>query len=68
MIITTYFVPAIHCMKCVNTIKNELIELAGIRLVEADLQSKNVTISYEDPATPEKIESLLTEINFPAQK
>jgi copper chaperone len=68
MTTTTYSVPAIHCMHCVNTIKTEIGELAGIRSVEADLQSKKVTIAYEDPATPEKIEKLLAEINFPVQK
>jgi copper chaperone CopZ len=55
-------------MHCVNTIKTEMVELDGVRTVDVDLQSKKVTITYEDPATPEKIENLLTEINFPPQK
>lgn len=63
-----YSVPSIHCMKCVNTIKTEIAELAGVRSVEADLQSKKVIIMYEDPATPEQIENLFGEINFPVQK
>lgn len=68
MTTTTYSVPAIHCMHCVNTIQTELAELAGIISVAADLQSKKVTVKYESPATLEKIEKLLAEINFPVQK
>jgi copper chaperone len=68
MIATTYSVPGIHCINCVNTIKRELSELAGVRAIEADLPSKKVTVMYEDPATPEKIENLLEEINFPVHK
>jgi copper chaperone len=68
MTTAAYSVPAMHCMHCVNTIKTEMIELDGVRTVDVDLQSKKVTITYEDPATPEKIENLLTEINFPPQK
>lgn len=68
MTTTTYFVPSIHCMHCVQTIKSELSELTGVGSVDADQSTKKVTIMYEEPATPEKIESLLAEINFPVEK
>jgi copper chaperone CopZ len=68
MSVTTYFVPAISCQHCVHTIKTEVSDLAGVRTVEADVQSKQVTISYEAPATPETIEALLAEIDYPVQK
>ncbi len=68
MTTVTYSVPAIHCMHCVRTIKTELGELAGVQNVEADEQTKLVTITFEDPATFTTIEGLLAEINFPVQK
>jgi copper chaperone CopZ len=49
----------------VHTIKNEVGELPGVLSVEADAKSKQVTISFEDPATEEKIKAILTEINYP---
>ncbi len=63
-----YNVPSIHCMHCVHTIKTELADLEGVKSVEADANSKNVSISFEEPASEEKIEKLLEEINYPAVK
>ncbi len=68
MTTTTYFVPSIHCMHCTHTIKSELSELAGVKSVDADEQSKKVTITFEAPATPELIENLLVEISYPPEK
>lgn len=62
------FVPAISCGHCVHTIKMELSELAGVTKVEGDPATKEITVSYEAPATPEAIEKLLVEINYPPQK
>ena len=64
----SYTVPAISCNHCVHTIKTEVSELSGVLSIEADLNSKKVQISFEDPATPEKIEALLAEINYPVAK
>ncbi|HVN54314.1 MAG TPA: heavy-metal-associated domain-containing protein [Anaerolineaceae bacterium] len=68
MTTTTYFVPAIHCHHCIHTIKTEVADLAGVRSVDADLETQKVTITYEPPATPDKIEELLAEIDYPVQK
>lgn len=68
MTTTTYLVPSIHCMHCTHTIKTELAELPGVSSVDADEQTKKVTVTFDSPATPEKIESLLVEINYPVQK
>jgi len=46
----------------------ELGEVAGIKNVDADAQSKMVTVTYEPPATPEIIEGVLAEINYPVEK
>lgn len=64
----TYTVPGIHCGHCVHTIKMEVGDLAGVQSVIADLNTKRVVVSYDDPASEEKIEALLAEINYPVQK
>lgn len=61
----TYHVPAISCGHCVHTIQSELSELPGVSRVEATLDSKNVTVEFDIPATEEKIKELLAEINYP---
>lgn len=63
-----YTVPNISCMHCVHTIKTELQDLKGVQAVEADASSKQVTVTYEPPATEESIEELLAEINYPPAK
>ena len=61
----TVAVPNISCGHCVNTIQNEVGELAGVDSVVADQSSKRVTITWHDPANWNEIESLLEEINYP---
>jgi copper chaperone CopZ len=61
----TFHVPNISCKHCVMTIKRELGALEGVRRVEADLESKMVTVEWVPPATWGQIEGLLTEINYP---
>jgi len=63
-----YEVPSMHCMHCVHTVKSELSDLAGVRDVDVSLETKMVKIGYEAPATPESIENLLAEINYPVKK
>jgi copper chaperone CopZ len=36
-----------------------------VKSVKAELDSKNVTIAFETPASEEKIKTLLTEIEYP---
>lgn len=66
MITVKYSVPNISCGHCVHTIKMEVSELPGVESVEAAQDSKEVTITFDDPATEEKILALLTAINYPA--
>ena len=60
----TYSVPNISCTHCVHTITTELSELPGVKSVAAYLPTKTVKVSYESPATPEKIEKLMAEIDY----
>ena len=60
-----YSVPNIHCNHCVHTIQSEVSELEGVLSVNADANSREVDIEFEDPASEAKIKSLLAEINYP---
>lgn len=61
----TFSVPNISCGHCVMTIKRELGELEGVTSVSGDAETKTVTVEWEEPATWDGIQSLLTEINYP---
>lgn len=63
----TYRIPAIHCQHCVRTIENELAALEGVKHVKADLDTRQVTVTFDAPADDSKIRSLLAEINYPAE-
>jgi len=49
------------------TIQREVGELAGVKAVRADEQSKMVTVEWEEPATWDQIRALLEEINYPPE-
>ena len=58
-------VPNISCGHCVMTIKNELMEMAGVKQVKGDPDAKTITVQWEAPATRQAILNLLAEINYP---
>ena len=64
----TLNVPNISCAHCVHTIQTEVGELPGVKTVEANQQTKVVTIAFEPPADRAGIEALLAEIDYPAEK
>ena len=66
MTTVTYSVPAISCGHCTHTIETEVSELQGVQSVKAEIESKKVVITFDAPASEEKIKALLTEINYPA--
>lgn len=59
--------PNISCGHCVHTIQDEVGELAGVKSVQAQEDSKVVTVTFEAPATTEQIEALMAEIGYPAE-
>lgn len=61
----TFTVPGISCGHCVHTVETELADLAGVEQVQADLTTKQVTVSWQEPATWEQIKATLEEINYP---
>jgi copper ion binding protein len=68
MTTVTYYVPNISCNHCIHTIKNEVGDLAGVKTVDAVLDTKKVTIAFDAPASEEQIVSLMAEINYPPEK
>jgi copper chaperone len=61
----TFEVPNISCGHCVMAIQNEVSELNGVSKVQADQDSRMVTVEWDAPATWEQIKATLTEINYP---
>ena len=61
----TYSVPTIHCLHCTHTIEMEVGELEGVKSVKAELDTKNVTVTFDAPASEDKIKALLAEIEYP---
>lgn len=61
----TFTVPNISCGHCTHTIEMELGDIAGVKSVQADLDSRQVVVEWGEPATWEQIEALLAEINYP---
>ena len=63
-----YEIPNISCGHCVNSIQVELSKLPGVSGVWADQETKSVEIEFKDPATEEKIKTLLDSINYPVNE
>ncbi|HLE27049.1 MAG TPA: heavy-metal-associated domain-containing protein [Anaerolineales bacterium] len=63
----TVKVPNISCNHCVHTIKVEVGDIPGVKSVEGSVDTRLVTIGYDDPATREQIEALLAEIDYPVE-
>jgi copper chaperone CopZ len=61
----TFQAPAISCGHCTKTIQNELGELQGVQSVQADQNTKMVTVTWDKPADWSKIKALLEEIGYP---
>ena len=65
MTTVTYTVPNISCHHCTHTIQMEVSDLAGVKAVTADVNTKRVEVTFEPPATEEQIKSLLAVIEYP---
>ena len=62
----TFSIPNISCGHCVMSIKNELTELEGVKMVDGSPEDKSIEVEWGSPATLEKIRETLKEINYPA--
>lgn len=61
-----FSIPNISCGHCVMNIKRELAEIKGVSKVEGDPAKKEITVTWDAPATLEKIKATLKEINYPS--
>lgn len=61
----TFQVPNMTCNGCVNTVRTEIEELAGIVNVEVNKPAQLVTVEWDTPALWDGIKSALTEIEYP---
>lgn len=66
MTTVTYSIPNISCGHCVHTIQTELSDLMGVKVVNADKDTRLVEIVFDAPASEEKIKELLASIDYPA--
>ena len=62
----TYSIPNISCNHCTHTITMELSDLEGVSNVDADVETRMVTVTFDDPATEKILKETLAEINYPA--
>ncbi len=61
----TLNVPNISCMHCVRRITGALTGMPGVERVEADVATKQVTVTYEGADTPARVRAKLEEIGYP---
>jgi len=69
MVTTQLTAPDISCEHCVATVKRTVGRFPGVQFVEADAETKIITLTY-DPAQVDlpKIEEALEEEGYPVQK
>jgi len=56
-----------HCGGCLETIKRDLTDEAGIKRVEGDAQNKQVCVTYRpETVTPDHIKTVIARCGFRA--
>lgn len=60
-----FTVNEISCGHCTSAIEEEVSEIAGVSMVEADIDSKRVMVEYDAPADWDQIKAKLIEIEYP---
>ncbi|MCY4073658.1 MAG: heavy-metal-associated domain-containing protein [Chloroflexi bacterium] len=61
----SFEVPSIGCAGCVQAIKMELEDLAGVQAVSGDVPSKTIQIDFDAPASWDAIVQALKGIDYP---
>ncbi len=62
---TTLKIPAIDCQKCVETIRRTLQALPSVEVAEADTETKQVRIEFDEAlASESQVREALDEIGF----
>lgn len=60
----TLKVPQMNCSHCVSKITNFLQEVQGVEEIECLLNSKEVKVSFQPPATKEQIIEAIEDCGF----
>lgn len=60
-----FTVNEISCGHCTGAIEEEVGEIAGVKMVEADIESKRVMVEFDTPASWDQIKAKLIEIEYP---
>ncbi len=60
-----FTVNEISCGHCTGAIEEEVGEITGVSLVEADIDSKRVMVEFNAPADWDQIKAKLIEIEYP---
>jgi len=59
-------VPTVHCTSCKLNIEETLDELPGVDHSDVDLESKQVTVSFDPAAvTPSEIRTAIDQAGYP---
>ena len=67
--VTVKFTTSIHCANCVNKIMTNLPQEKGIKDVKCDLQTKEVSVTYnKDKNNPEEIRKALEKLGYTAKQ
>ncbi len=59
--------PAIHCQRCKETIESEIAQLPGVLGVLADVDTRSVTVMWDEAQAWPPIAARLEAIGYPAQ-
>ncbi|MEM8861151.1 MAG: cation transporter [Chloroflexota bacterium] len=60
-----FTVNEISCGHCTSAIEEEVSEIEGVQMVEADIDSKRVMVEWNQPASWDAIKAKLIEIEYP---
>lgn len=60
-----FTVNEISCKHCTGAIEEEVGEMAGVATVNADVESKQVVVEFDAPASWDQIKAKLIEIEYP---
>lgn len=63
----TFKVPAIGCEGCTKAIIGELSAMPGVKSVKAAVDTRQVSVQWDAPATWDGIAAKLTEIEYPPE-
>ena len=60
----TVKVPNVGCDGCVNTIKSEVSDVAGVIAVDGNPDTKMITVQWDNPADWTSIKNKMAEIDY----